>query len=146
MITQLFTFTNAIIFFVLSMIHVYWAFGGKWAIDYTIPESYKEGFFNPDRRLVMSIATIIVALGLLLFSFITLSNTIQLTHLIEQTWIKYLTRAIGLIFILRAIGDFNVCGLFKKELGSIFAKKDNQFYIPLCIYLGTSSILLSYLY
>ncbi len=39
-------FINFLIFILLSFLHFYWALGGKWAIDYTIPDQFKESCFN----------------------------------------------------------------------------------------------------
>lgn len=133
---------NTTIFLILSSIHIYWAFGGKWAIEYTIPEKFKEHYFQDKNKLKVSVATIIVAIGLIIFSIITASNYFNIEHIIEKNWSSILTQIIGAIFILRAIGDFNVCGIFKKESTSKFANKDNQIFIPLCFYLGISSILI----
>jgi len=52
----------------------------------------------------------------------------------------YMGWTIGVIFILRAIGEFNVVGIFKKIKGTVFAKYDMYFYIPLCLFVGYAFI------
>ena len=42
----------------------------------------------------------------------------------------------GLVLLLRAIGDFNLVGFFKRIRGSAFARMDTWFYSPLCVLLG----------
>lgn len=145
MISPILIIANTIIFLVLSLLHVYWAFGGNWAIQYTIPEKFKAGFFDPNNRLKISFATIVVAIGLFLFALITLSNYVIVQSILSNYWIAVLTLIIGIIFSLRAIGDFNVVGLFKKDLTGDFAKKDSQIFVPLCIYLGLSSFVIYFL-
>ncbi len=86
-----------------------------------------------------------VAIGLLLFSCITASNFKNPFSLLNQNQITFLTRLIGVIFLIRAIGDFNIVGLFKQKNKSLFAIKDRQIFVPLCLYLGISSILITIL-
>ncbi len=145
MVANLLVLINIIIFLTLSLIHWYWAFGGTWAIEYTIPDQFKESFFDKGNAFKTTIATIIVAIGLLAFSWITASNYFMVSNLLEPKHIKLLTRVIGGIFIFRAIGDFNLFGLFKKKSSSKFTEKDSQIYVPLCLYLGISSLLITIL-
>lgn len=134
---------NSIIFILISLLHFYWAFGGKWAIDYAVPDKFQEVHFHSDNRLKTAIATIIVAIGLLLFSAITASNYFNIESLLAPKWTIILTRIIAGIFLLRAIGDFNLFGLFRKEAVSKFGQKDRQIFTPLCLYLGLTLILIT---
>lgn len=145
MLVQVLVFLNALIFIVLSCLHIYWVLGGTWAIEYTVPDSWQTGYFKEENKMKVSIATFIVATGLFLFSVITASNAINLNFLVSQKVTALLTQCIGAIFLIRAIGDFNIVGLFKKHSESKFAQKDSQLYVPLCIYLGVSSILITLL-
>ncbi len=145
MIPPILAYINAIIFLLISSLHFYWAFGGSWAIQYTMPEEYKESFFNPKNKLKMAISTLIVACGLIAFSWITISNHHDCGIPVSNYWVTILTRVIGTIFIIRAIGDFNHFGLFKNKSDSLFAKKDSRIFVPLCLYLGISSLLITFL-
>ncbi len=145
MITNLFIFINTILFLAISMLHWYWAFGGTWAIESAIPDKFHERHFDEKNRIKTAIATIIVAIGLLVFSWITASNYFINSSPLAPKHVKLLTRIIGGIFVFRAIGDFNLLGLFKKKSTSKFAEKDSQIYVPLCLYLGISSILITIL-
>lgn len=140
---QILIFANVSIFSLLSLLHFYWVFGGIWAIEYTIPEPFKKSYFSTDNKLKITLATLVVALGLILFAIITASNYFSIMDLMKPSWTIILTRLIGGVFILRAIGDFNLLGLFKKQKDSKFAKKDSQIFVPLCLYLGLSSILIT---
>lgn len=125
------------------MLHVYWAFGGNWAIEYAMPEEYKADYFSVEHKTKITAATLIVAIGLLVFSIVTAANHFDIGILLVNDWASMLTKVIAFIFLFRAMGDFNLFGLFKKKANSKFAIKDSQLYIPLCIYLGISSILIS---
>jgi len=144
MLETILTFATSAILLLLSMLHFYWAFGGSWGIEYTIPEKFKDRFFNEKYKWHTKLATIIVAIGLLVFAVIIFSNHYDFTGLLKPSWTRTLTQVIGVIFIARAIGDFNIVGIFKKSKESIFEKKDSQIYVPLCIYLGLSTLFISF--
>jgi len=138
-------FINIGIFVLLSVLHIYWALGGSWAVEFTIPDKFKDTFHNPSNRLGISISTFVVAFGLLAFAFITASNYFNFENILKHNWTSILTKAIAAIFILRAIGDFNLFGIFKSKSDSKFAIKDRQIYVPLCLYLGMSSLVIAFL-
>jgi hypothetical protein len=88
-------------------------------------------------------ACFVVALGLLgmsiyVFGFSKMIN-LPLPNLVSQ----YGIWVIALIFIARAIGDFKYGGFSKKIKTTSFAKMDTQYYTPLCLYLGLTSILIA---
>jgi len=47
---------------------------------------------------------------------------------------------IPIIFILRAVGDFNYVGIFKKIKNTEFARADSKIFIPLCLIIGICGI------
>ncbi|WP_306352721.1 DUF3995 domain-containing protein [Flavobacterium sp. '19STA2R22 D10 B1'] len=120
---------NAIIFTFLSLLHIYWATGGKWGINVAVPtRTQKEKVIRPS-----AFGTFIVGLGLLLFALVTLGNLALFEAFIPQRSITIGTYVIGCIFLLRAIGDFKFIGLFKIIKNTPFAKKDTAYYTPLCL-------------
>ncbi len=137
--TVLLTITNTLLFTFLSSIHIYWAFGGKWGLSNALPElpQGSKKAFEPSR-----ISTLIVALVLLFFAFLTLGNIIFLDTFFETKHIKYSMLFIGILFIIRAIGDFNYVGITKKVKNTQFATYDNCVYIPLCVAIGCISLIL----
>ena len=60
-----------LIFLALSLIHVYWAAGGKWGIKNVIPRKPGEDPMS----MPPLFATIVVAIGLLLFGLFYLNQT-----------------------------------------------------------------------
>ena len=143
MLHLLLIFTNVGLLLSIALLHFYWAFGGKWAVDYTIPDKFKDSYFNDKNKTRIAIATLVVALGLIVFAAIIASNYFNFEALIKPNWTIILTRIIGGIFLLRAIGDFNIVGIFKKQKSGKFAAKDSQLFIPICLYLGITAILIS---
>ncbi|MBB6273949.1 hypothetical protein HDF26_004422 [Pedobacter cryoconitis] len=129
------TLLNTIVFLTLSFIHIYWAFGGQWGKELSVPTTGSgQKLFVPGVR-----ATLFVAAGLLIFAAVNLSIRVLpglATHtlfVISPLYLKYGILMIGLIFLLRSIGDFNYVGLMKKHKTSPFAKNDTRFYVPLCL-------------
>ena len=139
---HLFITINTLIFLFLSLLHVYWAMGGKWAYEGVFPQ-------NPTGEKPLTtqpgiVATLIVAGGLFLFALVTLGNS----GIFDQ-WLKIKYFHTGLwiitgIFLLRTVGDFKYVGFSKKIKGTLFAKKDTQIYSPLT--LGISLVNLFILY
>ena len=130
-----------LIFLSISLIHFYWAFGGKWGGDSVIPTK-KDGntfLFNPG-----IFATVIVAFGLLSFGIFVLIKSgliiFQLPDLID----RYGLWMIASIFLLRAIGDFNYVGFFKKIKDTKFGKNDTNYFSPLCLLIGLLTIILEF--
>lgn len=143
MIIHILILFNVSLFLGLAFIHFYWASGGQWAIEGAVPDIYMDSYLDEKKKIGTTIATIIVALGLIKFSIITASHYyIDLNDWIDQKWLNMATLILGSIFVLRAIGDFKLFGIFKKKSKSKFAINDSRYYIPLCLYLGFSSILI----
>lgn len=122
---------NTIIFTFLSGLHVYWAFGGRWAFNGVFPE-------NPAGEKPLNIkpsklTTLIVSLGLLLFALITLGKTGVFDAWVKPQHFSTGIEVIATIFLLRTIGDFKYVGLTKKIKGTLFAQKDNRIYTPLTL-------------
>ena len=129
---EVLSITLFIVFLILGLIHFNWARGGKWGLDNALPTNVeRERLFTPSSR-----DSLIVGMGLLLFSIFYLSQT-RLTDLEFPVWTyKYGGWIIPSIFILRAIGDFKYVGIFKEIRNTDFGRYDSKLYIPLCLILA----------
>jgi len=126
MISILLTLTLVSTLVFLSSLHVYWAFGGQWGLEGTIPEVWKKPTnLDISKEKGLQIATLIVATGLLSFAIILATKQWPI-EILPVKWSVIGTRIVGAIFLLRAIGDFNVFGLFKKKSDSLFAQNDTR--------------------
>jgi hypothetical protein len=129
------------IFIFLSGIHIYWAFGGEWGNGAVIPTK------NDDVKAIMPgvIPTIIVASGLLGFAFVVFMSLVK-SELILSIWLEMILNyglwVISGIFIIRAIGEFNYVGFFKKYKHTKFGQNDTKYYSPLCLTIGLLALLL----
>lgn len=131
-----FVLINTVIFIMLSFIHVYWAMDGNLGKEGVIP-TLNDGnaVFEPG-----VVGTFAVAALLGIFAFITVGDMGIYEAFVPHNVIKYATVAIGILFLLRAMGDFKYVGFFKSIKGTLFAKNDNRYFSPLCLYLGISSM------
>ena len=132
----LLVFINAALFCAIALLHFYWAFGGR-HFKFTVLPKHAEGqtVFQPG-----FFSTIVVAVGLVIFAFITLGNLGWFDEFIPHQFIHYATLVIGAIFILRAIGDFKFIGFFKKVKGTDFADNDTRIFSPIALLMGVVSI------
>lgn len=132
------TLLLVLIFLFLSSIHFYWAFGGKWGTDGVYPSKADGSSMRPPSVA----ATLIVAIVLLIFAlFYMIKGEFLSIHIplwIDKNGLWILTG----IFILRAIGDFNYLGFFKKVKNTKFAVNDTKYYSPLCLVIGILTLLL----
>lgn len=141
MIVSILSILLFIVFTLLASIHIYWVIGGKWGLKQAIP-TQNDGTLNLNPP---TIATIIVAAGLMLFALFYLLKS-GLIHIELPSWMLTLGYwFIPSIFILRAIGEFNYVGLFKKIKHTTFGKADTKIFIPLCLSIGIFGILIQLL-
>ena len=130
----------SIIFTSLGFIHFYWLFGGKWGLKKVIPT--KENGSN--NLSIPKFATVVVALVLTSFGLIYFAKS-ELNAFALPSWINTALWFIPTIFLLRAIGDFNYVGIFKKIKNTEFAKADSRWFVPLCLTIGIVGLLIQLL-
>ena len=127
-----------LIFLFISLIHLYWAFGGKWGAEGVFP-SKSDGSQIASPGIA---ATLIVAIGLLAFALFYMVKggflSLNIPLWINKNGLWILTG----IFILRAIVDFNYLGFFKKVKNTKFAVNDSKYYSPLCFLIGILTLIL----
>lgn len=133
---NIFVFVNVCIFLFLSLLHFYWALGGKWAIDSTVPEKWIDDYNNPANKWKNVTATFIVAIGLLFFALVMVLNANLLPIDFSDKMVRIATGGIGSIFLLRAIGDMNMFGFFRKNRNTKFSINDRRIYSPLCLFIA----------
>ncbi len=123
----------------LSLLHVYWAFGGGFAMGKAVPEVDGRPAFEPGM-----FATLAVAAGLLVCALVAAG--LGFGTLVGAEYVRYVRIAgylLAALFILRAVGEFNLVGFFKKASDSAFAHYDTFFYSPLSLGIGIVFLLLA---
>lgn len=127
-----------VIFTSLGFIHFYWLFGGKWGLEKVIPtKEMREKAIEPPKIATAIVGIILVSLGLFY-----LIKAGLLSFQIQNWIITYSGWVIPSVFILRAIGEFNYVGIFKKIKNTEFAEADTKWFVPLCLAIGILGILI----
>ncbi len=128
------------IIFELALIHFYWAFGGRRGYSLAIPEK-KDGqlIFTPE-----ILECSIVGFGLLSI-LVFLIYKLGIIGLNLPPWItNYYLYIVGVLFMIRSIGDFKFVGLFKKIKHSKFASLDTKYFTPICVFIALSLFCIEY--
>lgn len=108
----------------LAAFHFYWAAGGQWGNQATIPHAGGKPLIHPGAGAAIAIAVLLL---------------IGATGAVVQfdPWLKtQFLRAMALVFALRALGDFHYIGFFKQSNDSLFAYWDTRLFSPLCVLLA----------
>ncbi|NDV44390.1 DUF3995 domain-containing protein [Flagellimonas sediminis] len=116
----------SIIFIFLAGLHFYWALFGIKDSSVVLPTKENGKFlFKPGK-----LGIVLVGLFLSLFAWVYLNKAINFTNEKEHSFISV---TIGMVFFLRAIGDFKYLGFFKKIKSTKFAEMDSRYYVPLAL-------------
>lgn len=127
---------NTIIFLLLALLHLYWAFGGELWYGAVLPTNS-----SGSRRMEPGIAaTFVVAFGLLLFAFISLGNRGLWDKHVNRKYFNYGALLLSVIFLLRAVGDFRFVGFFKSVNRTQFAQNDTWFFSPFCLLMAAINL------
>lgn len=130
-----------IIFNILGGFHFYWFLGGRWGLDKVIPTKDK----TASNLKIPKLATLIVGLILVSFGLIYLIKSGLISAQLPNWVSAYGYWFIPVIFLLRALGEFNYVGFFKKIKNTEFAKADSKVFSPLCLFIGVIGILIQLL-
>ena len=130
----------SLIFIAISLLHFYWAIGGRWNFLSVVPtKETGERIMNPG-----TFSSIVVSIGLFLFAILILIKTNLISINIPMWLFNYGCWILALIFIARAIGDFKYVGFFKKIKDTDFGKADTKYFSPLCLFIGVLCIVLEW--
>ena len=134
---EVLTIALAVVFSVLAAFYIYWAFGGSAGKSTAMPPSdspyapSSSGTFGIALYLLFSAAIVLALRGLI---EVPLSPRIQIGF----------TYMLALSLLLRAIGDFQLIGFFKRIRNTRFAKCDTFLLSPLALVLAISVFVLVY--
>lgn len=121
----------SLVFLALALWHFYMAqraIGGEGG---AVPSVDGQPLFVPSKA-----STIAVGLVLCLFAGLVAATAGLLPSALPSLALKWLSLALALGLLLRAIGEFRYVGFFKKVRGTRFATLDTRFYSPLCLALA----------
>lgn len=117
-------------FSALSILHIYWAFGGRRGLLQVIPEVDGEPVFRLDFNF--SFLTLGVAFLLAMAGGLCAVQG-RLLWISPCEWSRLGMWCLSAVFALRAIGEFRLVGFFKRVKGTTFATWDTRLFSPLCL-------------
>lgn len=117
---------------------MFWALGGRLGFVSAVPEVNGKRVFTPTRA-----ATFAVALALFLASALVLGRAGVFSALVPAALFKWPVLVLGFIFLVRAVGEFKLVGLFKRVRGTSFARWDTWLFSPLCLGISFAALWLS---
>ena len=118
----------ASIFALLALLHIFWAAGGSFGNDVTVPMVDGKRAFTPSTT-----ATLLVAAALLAAMLVILGQLGVVGERFPKWIFSTGTWVICLLFFIRAIGDFKLVGFFKQVQDTGFAYWDTRLFSPLCL-------------
>ena len=126
------------VFVVLAVVHAYWAFGGRIMWLAVVPEVRGRPTFTPS-----ALATFGVAIALFACAGLIAATAGVLAVPVSPSVLTWLTFALALVLLLRAVGDFRLVGFFKRVRGTNFAHLDTVVYSPLCLALSLGVVIVA---
>jgi hypothetical protein len=129
----------AITLALLSLLHVYWALGGRVGMGASVPEVNGRKTLNPGPAITFAVAFALAVASLLALLRAELVELPVVPALIIHAGVWTLAA----VFLLRAVGNFGTVGLFKSVRGTRFARLDSLYYSPLCLALGAGCMVLA---
>ncbi|MCI0635444.1 MAG: DUF3995 domain-containing protein [Actinobacteria bacterium] len=122
----------------LGVLHTYWAAGGQWGTDVTIPKRDGAPLFTPGPAGTLLVAVLLCAAALVLLGRVGVwGRWLPRWLFVAGTW------TLVAVFGGRVVGDFQWFGLFKRVKGTPFAWWDTRLYVPLCALLAFAALLVA---
>ncbi|SNZ00263.1 DUF3995 domain-containing protein [Flagellimonas pacifica] len=125
----------SIILIILAILHFFWALFGIKNPETVVPTEIGSNHVKTPNKIM----AVLVGLILLGFAFVFINRIIDY---VDFEWLQYVSIGIGIIFIIRAFGDFKYVGFFKTAKNSKFSALDTRYYSPLCLLMGALILIL----
>jgi hypothetical protein len=124
----------------LSLLHAYWALGGRWGSAYVVPVIRGKRSFEPTPLAPWIICGPLAVAVILVIGKAGWIGTGPLLVLFDAgVW------GLSFVFVLRAIGNLGTFGFFKTITGTPFARWDTWLYSPLCLMIAIMAACLAWL-
>jgi hypothetical protein len=128
----------ALVFALLGALHVFWALGGRLGFGVAVPEVDGRRVFTPTPA-----ATFAVAFALFVACGLVLGRAGVFGPLLPAALFKWPVLVMGFVFLVRAVGEFRLVGLFKRVRGTSFARWDTWLFSPLCFGISLAALWLA---
>jgi len=129
----------AIVFGLISLLHIGWATGlgpGRWQ---AIPERDGAPLFRPGPLATLGVAALLFLAALLVTQRAGLGRALLPPAIVGPgCW------AVAVALVARSIGEFRYVGFFKRVSDTPFARMDSRLYSPLALLLGLGAGLVAW--
>ena len=127
-------------FALLSVLHLYWAAGGRAGAVVSLPERDGAPLFQPGLASTLAVA------GLLAFAaLLVLAHAGHWPSPALPGWMVSLGVPVAAVVLLgRSIGDFRYVGFFKKVRDTRFARLDTRLFSPIALLLGAATAMVAW--
>ena len=122
---------TSLVFAFLALWHFRMALSNAAGESAAVPSVDGKPLFTPSKK-----STVAVGVMLLLFAVLVAATAGLLVTGLPVALLSWLSYALAVGLLARAVGDFKYVGFFKSVRGSRFAKMDTRFYSPLCALLS----------
>jgi hypothetical protein len=130
--------STAAVLLALGLLHVYWAAGGHWGSDVTIPKHDGQPLFQPPPAGTLLVATLLFSASLVVLGRLGLwGAALPRWPFVVGTW------TLVVVFLGRVVGDFRWFGIFKRARGTAFAWWDTRLFVPLCLLLALGCLVVA---
>lgn len=119
-----------IVFVGLSGLHWYWVIGGAGDLGSFVPEIDGKPAFEPGKLTTATVAVLLLLAAAVCASQAELFGVPRLPIARMGVWVLLV------VFALRAIGELNLVGFFKRVRDTRFGRRDTWLYSPLCLVLS----------
>lgn len=130
----------ALVLCALAALHARWAVRNRFESTFVIPKVHGQYVFIPSRT-----ATSLVALALFVAALVALAQGQVIALDVPPLLVLIAAYGAGVVFMLRAIGDFWLVGFFKSVRDTAFARWDTRLFSPLSALMGAAFLYLAYL-
>ena len=131
--------TVSLVFVALALWHVRMALSPSSGESGAVPSASGKPLFVPSTQ-----ATLAVAVVLFLFASLVAATAGFVEIGIPVRVLSWLSYALAMGLLARAVGEFKYLGFFKRVRGSRFARLDTLVYSPLCLALAVGVALVAW--
>lgn len=122
-----------ITFIMIALLHIFLVLGFKFDIRNMVPVVNDEPLFIPGPAGTFAVSIVLCCFAPVSFIF-GFPDRMPVGYL---PLFKIAGYTIGIVLIIRSVGDFKYAGFFKRINGSNFAKYDYWLYSPFCLMSGS---------
>lgn len=126
------------VFVLLAVWHFCMAFMPGAGAPRAVPSVEGKPLFVPTRSATVAVGVVLIAFGGLVLAT---AGSISLG--VSRTALSWLSYALALGLLARAVGEFRYVGFFKRVRGTRFARLDTLIYSPLCLLLAAGVTLVA---